>query len=134
MDIKNAEGTFMIDSTTNTKICNISLKIPQQVIYLRSVRLEFDTAAHALAAAIVYFDAPWLSANQLLDTNPGYVYLPLLVDNLIVTSHFGKNIPVYLSSDIPQVFPVRFLDTTFQPISNLVRATLVFSLTKGSLG
>jgi hypothetical protein len=133
MDIKDAQGTLMIDSTTNTKICNISLRIPQQVIYLRSYRVEFDTQAHALAAQIIFMDAPWLSGNQLLDTNPGYVLLPILIDNAVVTFAFGKSIPVYLSSAIPETFPVRFLGTDFQPIANLVRISLTFSLNKGSL-
>jgi hypothetical protein len=134
MDIKDAQGTFTIDSTTNTKTCNISLRIPQQVIYLRSYRVEFDTQAHALATQIVYVDVPWLSGNQLLDTNPGYVYLPVLLDNAVVSYTFGKSIPVYLSADIPETFPIRFLDTNFQPVANLVRITLQFSITKGSLG
>jgi hypothetical protein len=133
MDIKTAEGTFTIDSTTNTQICDISLKIPQQVIYLRSYRVEFDTQANALATQIIYVDVPWLSGNQLLDTNPGYTYLPILLDNAVVSFTFGKSIPVYLSSDIPQSFPIRFLDTNFQPVANLVRVTLQFSLNRGSL-
>jgi hypothetical protein len=133
MDISDAQGTFMIDSTTNTKTCNISLKIPQQVIYLRAYRIEFDTTAHALATQILFLDAPWLSSNQLIDTNPNYIALPLFLDNAAVSFTFGKSIPVFLSSDIPQTFDVRFLGTDFQPVANLVRVSLQFSLHKGSL-
>ena len=133
MDISKAEGTLSLDTTTNEKICNISLRVPQQTMYLRSYRIEFDTAAHALAAQICYLDAPFLSGNQLIDTNPANIAIPLLLDNSIVTHAFGKSIPIYLSSDIPRVFPIRLLDTNFTPIANLVRATIVFSLTQGSL-
>lgn len=134
MDIKDAEGTLLIDSTTSTKICNISLKIPQQVIYLRSYRVEFSSSANALSTQIVYVDLPWLSGNQMIDTNPNYTYLPILLDNAQVSFAFGKSIPIYLSSDIPQTFPVRFLDTNFQPVTNLVRVSLQFSIQKGSIG
>ena len=133
MDIKSAEGTLMIDVSSNSSVVNISLRIPQQVIYLRSYRVEFDTAAHALASQILYVDLPFLSGNQLLDTNPGRTLLPILLDNAIVSFAYGKDIPVYLSSNIPQTFPVKLYDSSFNLVSNLVRCSLVFSLQKGSL-
>jgi hypothetical protein len=59
-----------------------------------------------------------------LDTNPGYVYLPILLDNAVVSYTFGKSIPVYLSSAIPEIFNIRFLGTDFQPVANLVNSAI----------
>ena len=130
MDITKAPGTLMIDVVGNSKVCEISLNIPRQIIYLRSYRIQFDTIENALANPILYIDVPWLSGNQLIDTNPGYVYLPLFVDNAVVTFTFGKSIPVFLSRDIDKTFQIRILDSTFLKYaspSSLKISAIVFS-------
>ena len=132
MDTSSAEGTFCIDSTTATKTCTIRFKIPKQVIYLRSYRIQFDTAANALSAAILYMDAPFFSSNQMLDTNLNRTLLPLLLDNAAVTHTFGKSIPIYLNGDIPQTFDISFLNAALGTPTGFARATLCFSLNKGS--
>ena len=127
-------GTFTIDTTTNTKTCNISFKIPQQTIYLRGVRVEFDTAAHALATRIVYIDLPFFSQRFMIDTNPSYTYLPVLLDNAVVTVHWGQDVPITLNDTINERFEMRVLGTDFLPVANLVSCSLQFSLSTGSDG
>ena len=130
---KQISGVLTLDTLTNTKLCNIALSIPQQSIYLTGYRIEMSSAANALAARLVYIDLPILSGNQLLDANVGQVYIPIMLDNAIVTLQTGMSIPIYMSGVLPEKFDMRVLNTSFAPIANLVSCTLQFELTAGHI-
>lgn len=130
-DINDTEGTFMIDCIGSTKECDISEKIPIQTMYLRSYRVQFNSAIDALANGVIYVDMPCFSSKQMLDTNPDHTNLPILVDNAIVTHAFGKHVPIYMSKVLDQKFKIRFLDASFNVLpATFIRGTLVFSTTK----
>jgi hypothetical protein len=109
---KHAPGILTINSTTNSAVINTVKKIPQQVLTLKVARVEYDTAAHALAARVIYVDVPWLSSNQLIDENIGRSYLPIPLDNAIVTL-YKPDLPVYMSDEAHEVFDFRVYDSTF---------------------
>ena len=114
-------GTLTLHTTTPDKTnFNISLDIPQQVVMLQSIRVEFDSAASALAARLLYIDLPWLSANQLLDQNSGYVYLPIFVDNAVVTLRTNMQIPVVLNHHIPSSFTMVVRGSDLAPVDPAV--------------
>jgi hypothetical protein len=133
--IQRSPGILTLDTTTNTTKFNISLDIPKQVLILQSVRVEYDTAAHALAAGVIYVEFPWLSANQLIDGNPNHVYLPIFLDNAVVTLQQTLQLPVYMTHHIPQVFTMNVRDGPGAGFAlaagGFTRITLSFQLSYG---
>jgi hypothetical protein len=131
---KASPGILTLTSTTNTKVMNISLDIPIQTIRFKSYRVQFDTAANALAAKVLYVELPFISGNQVLDNNLGFVYLPIPVDNAVVTLETSIDLPILLTEHIPQSFTMNIRDgpgSSFALASNLVHITLQFELFKG---
>jgi len=128
---KSIPGILTLDTTTNTKLCNISLSIPQQTIYLTAYRVQMDSAINSLGARLLYIDLPILGGNQTLDLNVGRIYLPIMLDETRVTVQTGLNIPIYMSGVLPETFNMRVLNTSFAPTANLDSCTLQFSLSAG---
>ena len=126
-------STLMLSSTTNESTQNITLTIPVQVMRLRSYRLEFTSAAAALAKQIVYLDigGSYFDPNTMLDSNVGRIYFPLLVDFSAVTLETGADIPINLSRTLPEKFTMRILDSTFSPVADFVSFHAIFELSLG---
>ena len=92
------------------------------------VRVQYDTSANAIARGVLYLDVPWLSSDQLNDDKVHF-NLPILLDGAVVT-FTEMNIPIYLSSAIPNnfVMSVRTEDGTLVTSSSgLQRFTAQFS-------
>ena len=131
--IQQTVSTLMIDTTTNVVTKNITLTIPVQVMRLRSYRIEFDSAALALAKKVVYLDlgSSYYDPNNMLDGNEGRVYFPILVDFNAVTLETSCDIPINLSRTLPEKFTMRLLDSTFAPLGDLVSFHAIFQLDLG---
>ena len=128
-------GILTLDMVgVSTKTFNIALSIPPQTITLTGYRIEYLSPVAALAKAVALIDLPFLSGNQVLDGNVGHVFLPLLLDNSMVTIRDGLNIPIYVNQTIPQVFDMAIRNSSnFVLDGDALRVTLTFSLTHGHL-
>lgn len=126
-------GILTLDTTTNVKDFNIALSIPQQTIVLKGYRVQMSSAATALSTRLLYIDLPFFSGNQMLDANLSRVYLPIALDNAIVTNQYGIDLPVYLDGFIPEKFQMRVLDSSFAVSADMVSVTLQFALSYGHL-
>lgn len=126
-------GILTLHTTTANTNFEISLDIPKQTIKLQSVRVQFDSDANALAKRIIYVELPFLSANQLLDNNPGRVNLPILIGHTAVTMEQALQLPIYINGHIPSRFKMRILNSDFTEITNFVSLSLIFTLEKGHL-
>lgn len=126
-------GTLSLFTDSNEKAINITLEIPQQTIYLRSYRIEMATAADALAEKVLYLDLPIFNSNKMIDSNVNHMYLPILLDNAVVTHSFGLDIPVAMSGPLSERFKMRLLNSSFQPVSDLTHASFQFYLSEGRL-
>jgi hypothetical protein len=127
-------GTLTIITDANVKDINLALEIPAQTIYLRGYRIEMASAANALTEKVLYLDIPRIfNINKMLDGNVGQVYLPIFLDNAAVTHTFGMDIPVSMAHHLSEKFTLRILDSSFQPVSNLVSAGFMFYLSEGRL-
>lgn len=98
LDLTELKGTVLLDNP-----------IPKQRITLRHYRVQFDSAAEALACGQLSFDTSFLTSTNIQVTSQrgsgqkiseGF---PLSLDNAIVTNQEATE-PVELSKNIPQFF------------------------------
>lgn len=111
-DISNTPGILTLDMTSTTGRLSFALhnQIPQQIMTLKRVRVQCTDAAQALATRIIYVDLPFTSSQHLIDNINARFYLPILLDNAIVTSYTCE-LPVYLSREVPDNFEMRVVDS-----------------------
>ncbi len=125
-------GTLTLIADANVKEMNIALDIPHQVITLTGYRVEMSSAANALSEKIIYLDIPKIyNVNKVLDNNFGHVYLPILLDNAAVTLQQSLDVPISMTNHLPERFTIRILNSSFQPVSNLVHAVFSFKISYG---
>jgi hypothetical protein len=129
----STRGLLTLDTTTNVTDFNISLEVPLQTIILRSYRVQFNTAGIALGKRIIYVSMPFLSGNQLIDGNPGFVMIPLPLENTAVTLESSLELPIYLSSSIPRNFTMSVYNSDYTPCTDLESISLQFELSRGHL-
>ena len=102
--MNQSQGILTLTSSSPSVQLNTELNIPIQTIRLTGYRVEYNLASNALADQILYIELPFLSRNQIIDNNIGYVYLPIQLDNAIVTIQSGMSRPILLTSAIPERF------------------------------
>ncbi len=124
--MSEAPGLFTIVVNENSQVVNVHNQIPRQVMMLKRVRVEMDSAADALTAGVIYVSLPFLASNQLVDGNVGYFTLPLVLDNAAVTS-YSCDLPLYMSGHVHDQFEVQVYDSTFALLANMVSVTLQMS-------
>ena len=81
--------------------------IPAQTITLKSASVHFNNNANLTANAVVFFDVPWLDANQVTSNIKTGYRLPLLSGN----DGGGDTMTTYnpnISMDIHQAIPSHF--------------------------
>lgn len=117
----------MFSTTSPSGVFSSGTEIPIQTLAVESVRIEFDTAAHALACQILYLEVPWTSTNHLIDKNIGRNFIPFVLQNAAVTVNVGLNRPVYLSTNIPPNFHFNIWDDTFNAPVGFARLDVIFA-------
>ena len=124
-------GLLTLDLSSSDSVKNITYTLPQQMIYLRGFRVEMASAVVALAKKVVYLELPVYNVSKMIDTNPGFTYLPIMLENATVSVAHGMDLPIAMASDLQQTFRVRVLDgADFSPLTNsseFVSATFQFS-------
>ena len=122
-------GTLMLEFNSAVQMMNIALDIPKQVIYLRALRIEIDSAENALGIKVVYLDIPNVfNGNKVIDTNVGQIYFPIFLDNAQVTTRVAMQEPISLTHHIPESFTARLLGPDFLPLGDeLIQANFLFS-------
>lgn len=122
-------SVLTLDTTTNVTRFRINNKIPIQTIILESIRVEYDTAPHALAAGVIYVDLPFLSSYQLNDGTQ-FFNLPIFLDNAVVTLEQVR-VPIYLTKNIPEDFTMSVRDSAGALLAGgFARISLQFSYSK----
>jgi len=111
MSIQSSDGLFTIRTSSSTGTYTIHNTIPTQTLVLKSVRVQFTSAAEALTAGVIYFDAPWLNSNHLVDGLSNLYTLPIPLDNQICTI-YTCDIPVAMSKDILESFTYRIITSS----------------------
>jgi hypothetical protein len=126
-------GFLALITDTNVKEARIRTSIPAQTMYLRSYRIEMASSADALNEKVLYLDIPNIfNGHRMLDNNQSGTYLPIFLDNAIVTHVYGKLIPITMTNDLPERFTFRILNSSYSPVSNLIHAAFEFSNDFGS--
>lgn len=137
MSIDFSPGVLTLTATTASSNLNIELNIPAQVLHLKGYRVEYDSTANALADRVIYIELPFISRNQIIDNNVGKVYLPIMLDNALVTLRDGLDLQVLMPGEaLHERFEMRVLQGpggSFAPVTNMQHITLQFGLEKGHL-
>jgi hypothetical protein len=133
MSIDYSPGILTLTSASSSSVLNIELNIPSQVLHLRGYRVEYDTAANALADRIIYVELPFLSRNQIIDNNIGRVYLPIQLDNAVVTLRDGLDLQILMTESLPERFHMNVYDSSFNLVTNMAHISLTFGLERGHL-
>lgn len=129
-------GILTLTSTTASSVLNTELNIPSQVLRLRGYRIQYDSAANALADKVIYVELPFISRNQIIDNNVGHIYLPIQLDNAIVTLRDGLDLPILMTESLPERFTMNIRQGpsgAFALVTNMVHVSLTFGLEKGHL-
>jgi hypothetical protein len=116
--------TFRVNSSSGTYVTGSTIK--SQVLTLQNVRVQFASAAEALAAGVIYLDVPWLNSNHLVDGLLNLYLLPIPLDNAICTQ-YTCNIPISMSDDADTAFKFRIVDSTGSPPTGFSNITLQFT-------
>lgn len=127
-----APGTMSIYTTTATTSVDMSYIIPKQVLLLQSVYIQLTGAASALAERICYIELPFLNSQTLIDNNLQRTCIPVFLENNAVTIQQTLQLPIYTNNTIPKVYTIRFLNSSFQPISNFVAGGVIFTFNEAS--
>ena len=132
VDIKRSPGTFTFTASSPSGTFSSGSEIPIQTLSIETVRVEFDTAADALACKRLYLEVPWTSTNHLIDKNIGRNFIPFFLNNAAVTLNVGLNRPVYLSTNIPPNFQFNIWDDTFNAPTGFVSLDVCFAFDLGA--
>lgn len=125
----DTSSVLTLDTTSNLTTFTINNKIPLQTIILESVRVEYDTAPHALSAGVIYVDLPFLSSYQMNDGTPGF-YLPIFLDNAVVTLQQVR-VPIYMARKLDEKFTMAIRTATGALVAGgFARISLQFSYNK----
>jgi hypothetical protein len=116
--------TFRVNSSSGTYVTGSTIK--SQVLTLQNVRVQFASAAEALAAQVVYLDVPWLNSNHLVDGLLNLYLLPIPLDNAICTQ-YTCNIPISMSDDADTAFKYRIVDSSGVAPTGFSNITLQFT-------
>lgn len=136
MSVNQAHGILTLTSSSNSVQLNTELNIPIQTIRLTGYRVQYDTALNALNDKIIYVELPFLSRNQIIDNNVGRVYLPIQLDNAVVTIQSGMSRPILLTEAISERFTMNVRTGPsggFALVANMVHICLTFQLEYGHL-
>lgn len=132
MSINTSDGLFTFRTASSSGTYSIHNRIPAQTMTLKSVRVQFDTTANALAAQVLYLDVPWLNSNHLVDGLSNLYLLPISVDYLVCTL-YTCDIPVQMSIDMPETFSYRIVTSAGAAAAGFAGMTLQFSYSSSIL-
>ncbi len=124
-DISNTPGILTLNSTSASPTFTLHNQIPPQTMYLKRVRVEFTSAAAALAARVIYIDLPFTSSQHLIDNIVGRFMIPIVLDNAVVTSYTCE-LPIYMTRSVPDNFQMFVRDQDGAVLTNLAAITLQF--------
>lgn len=123
--IVESPSVLTLDTTSNSTTFTINNKVPIQTLTLEQVRVQYDSAAEAVTAGVIYVDIPFFSSDNLND-GTNYFNLPILLDNNVVTLQ-QTNIPVHLSRKIEEKFVMSVRDASGTLVAGgFARITLQF--------
>ena len=125
-------GILTLDITSNEQTMNISFEIPIQTLIIKNVRVHMTNAANALSERVIYFNIPVIMSSKIIDGNLAHNYIPIFLDNAIVTNHTSLDIPIYMGQVLPAVFDVQILNSSFIPLANLERFSIQMTTEYGS--
>ena len=117
-----------IELTSTSGSIQLPTEIVPQELNLMQIRVEFDTAANALAAQVIYLNFPWLSNIQTMNSTT-YNGLPILLDNAIVTLR-DTNIDFKLQRHISEGFTYSINGAS---LTGLSKVSLLFNHSVGTL-
>ncbi len=124
---KGQPGILTLNMASSSVIFNTTQVIYKQNMLLQNVRIEMDSAANALIEKVIYLDFPFWNNAVMVDNNVGHFYLPIFLDNAIVTLQNTLQMPIHMKQDIPERFEGRVLNGSFTPLSGLVYLSVQFS-------
>lgn len=126
------QGSLFLNFTTPTASLSITLDIPPQTIKLIGYRIEMATIGDSLAEKVLYLDIPRIyNINKVIDNNMGHTYLPIMLDNAVVTFVTGIAVPISMQHHLPETFVVRLLNSSYTPVADLVSASFMFEVSYG---
>jgi len=129
-------GLLTLSSTTASSTLDIELGIPAQVLRFKGYRVEYNTSANALVDKIIYVELPFISRNQVIDNNVGRIYLPIPLDNAVVTLENSLDIPILMTEALPERFQMNVYQGpsgSYALVTNMVHISLSFELFSGHL-
>jgi hypothetical protein len=130
MEISQASGVLTLFSSSNSSVLNLHNQVPRQVLKLKNVRIEFNSAATSLAQKIAFIDLEFLSNQQLIDPLIGRFYLPILLDNNAVTI-YQPDLDIYMSRHIHNTVNLNVRNSDGTLVTNLVHVALQFQFDYG---
>lgn len=131
---RQASGLLTIHLTSSQQSVELPYNIPDQKFFkLKYIRVEYDTAANALADKLIFVDLPFLSKSQLIDNVSKQGRLPILLENNAVT-YEDLDIDIQLSKNIEYKFNANVYKSDNTPVTNMTSITLLFSYDVSRIG
>lgn len=126
MSIQASDGLFTFRTSSSSGTYTVHNTMPAQTLILKSVRVEFSSPANMLAAQVIYFDAPWLNSNHLIDGLTNLYTLPIPLGNDYCVN-YTCDIPVAMSKDILESFDYRIITSAGAAPTGFSNICLQFS-------